>query len=197
MYSVDRLKIGKSDFFKKLEDVYLPDSRWQYASDPEGVLIGFHKNIAQIKLNAYVSNEIFINFETAKNTLLYSYFSYRLCMSALSLSFTVLESAIEEKAELVGCEEKIRGLSRKLKVAFSNDWIDIRKVMSPVNLPKEKLEWDIYVESVFIPYLLSVRNDLAHEFKLLEFPLKVCEMMEIIAKMINELFKERSTSETL
>lgn len=99
---VDRSKIGSGDIFKLQEEIRVPDVRWKGHLAEEHILKEFYNLISDVKLSERVPNDVFINFETGKNTLLYSYFSYRMSMPALSFAFATLELAITYKAQLHG-----------------------------------------------------------------------------------------------
>jgi hypothetical protein len=183
MQSVDRSKIGRSDLFKSLDEVALPDVRWANIQAQQENLNLLHRQISDVKLSDQVPNDIFVGFETAKNTLVYCYFSYRLSMSATMFAFSTLEMAIARRAS----NERIEvpsGLVKKLRMAFKKNWIDIRNVATPVNIPED---WNHYVEKAFIPYLQGIRNNLAHEPSHLEFPWQSCQHLQMIATMINEV----------
>lgn len=186
MSSFNKSQVGSVELFKKIDDIYLPDSRWQWKDT--AVLESFYIRINSIKLVNSVPNDIFINFETAKNTLLYSYFSYRLSMAAMLVALVNLETAIVKKAELVSHKGGMNGLSQKLQTAFNHKWIDIKNVANPVNVPDD---WKVYTDCAFIKYFVGLRNSLAHELGVLDLPWKVCQDLETIAKMINELFQKK------
>lgn len=60
----------------------------------------WYAHISAIRLSESVPGEIREQFDTARNTLLYSWFSYRLRMVGLLYSYTVVENALRERLQV-------------------------------------------------------------------------------------------------
>jgi hypothetical protein len=104
----DRIKIvrfrdeetGKAELYRELQQVFGSDNR--HGQDGEEYLQLIHRLISDVKLLNTIPKDVYLNFETAKNTLLYSNFCYRLSMPAVLFSVASLEMAIHYKGKLVG-----------------------------------------------------------------------------------------------
>jgi hypothetical protein len=90
--------------YKSLERIFETDSinrNWAKTlpdgSHEEYKLEDWYEDIAIIRLSEKVPETIQEQFDTAKNVLLYSWFSYRLRMVALLYSFSVVEHALRER----------------------------------------------------------------------------------------------------
>lgn len=174
--------ISKGDLFKNSMDIGLKDDRWNFGAGDS--IEEFHEKISRIEITSEAPRDVIISFEAAKNTMLYSYFSYRLSTPALSFAFSTLEMALKRKLEIE--KQKLPGgLNNKLVRALDLGWLDVKKIMVPTNLP---LCWDSYVRTAVIPYIRFLRNDLAHDPVYLNFPYRVLGDLSMIARIINMLY---------
>lgn len=183
--------MAKRNYFRKLDEITNPDIRLIAANiDESKYLISFYSKISDIKLSASVPRDVYINFETAKNTLLYSYYCYRLTMPAMIFSLAVLEQAIALKAHAVGFKFSPHcGLKRKLKTGIRQRWLDVSKLSRISGWTMTPDEWTNYIDNAFIPWFVELRNDLAHCPSLLDFPINIWAHMKDISELINQLFE--------
>ena len=90
-----------SDYLKPLEAVLEPDRRnaGEYPSFLGGgprKIDSFHENISQYELIDLVPQDVRVQFETAKNLYLYSWFVYRFFNVADHLAYNTLEFGLRE-----------------------------------------------------------------------------------------------------
>lgn len=175
--------IGKIDLLKSIDDLTTPDSRWEIFSDNYSLEI-FHKQISEISIHEKAPLVIKENFETAKNTLLYAYFSYRLSTPALSFALASLEHALSEKFKNDGVRMP-NGLNNKLKRALDLGWLRADQVVQPHH---QLSDWHHYIKTAIIPFIVHLRNNLAHEPQLLYLPHQACEHMRMISQIVNMLY---------
>jgi len=182
-------------------------------SHQEYTLEDWYAEIALIRLSRQVPERIQEQFDTARNVLLYSWFSYRLRMVALLYSFSVVEGALRER--LGRNDDKHVGLNglltEAIKRGFLNDsGFHVPKVKATVvreerrddgilqeieysQIPEEDLRQSVeYIEGLCqaIPHL---RNRLAHgNFYL--FP-EVLTPITVHSEIINMLFEKERTGD--
>ncbi|MFH1718383.1 MAG: hypothetical protein ABIF19_13600 [Planctomycetota bacterium] len=198
-------KIFETDFINRCWIKTFPDGRQE-----EYTLEDWHAEVAMARLNRQVPEQIQEQFETAKNVLLYSWFSYRLRMVALLYSFSVVENALRERLGYKRNDR--RGLKRLLTEAIERRFLNdsgfhIPKVKATVvweerrndgivkkieysHIPEEDLKQSVeYIEGLCqaIPRL---RNSLAHGKNCL-FP-EVLTPIIVHSEIINMLFNTSS-----
>lgn len=199
-------KIFETDSINRFWVKILPDGNQE-----EYTLDDWYSDIALIRLSGQVPEKIQEQFDTAKNVLLYSWFSYRLRMVALLYSFSVVENALRER--LGYNKNKYRGLKRLLTEAIERGFLNdsgfhIPKVKETVvreekrndgilqeieysHIPEEDLRQSIkYIEGLCqaIPRL---RNSLAHG-NICIFP-EVLTPIIVHSEIINMLFEKERT----
>jgi hypothetical protein len=78
----------------------------------------WYADVSVISLSEFVPAEIREQFDIARNTLLYSWFSYRLRMVGLLYSYAVVENALREKLQVTS--ERGPGLGTLLRKAVAD-----------------------------------------------------------------------------
>jgi hypothetical protein len=184
------MKITNINFFREKENHLVPDFRIPYKDSNEKYFDYFHSCLSDIKITSNVSQNVFINFETSRNTLLYSYYCYRMSAPAALYLLSTLEMALEERAKKSGKEFKAhQGLNEKFKYAFTQKWLDIKK-LAPIQAQKNVKDWVYYTYNDFIGYYVFLRNELAHGSFILDTPMITCDLFDQIAHIINMLYEE-------
>lgn len=175
-------KIDASDMLKSIGTVFEMDVRNDmYYNTQTGRQMSFedhHGMISKIILYEAVPKDIQINFETAKNTLLYAWYSYRLSIPAWLFAFSTLEMALRQVVTEQGFS-KITGLKNLLEKAGKEGLLDIHKIRRTAT------------NEDFIRILSSLRNDIAHGSTILLPPLWIMDMVQECARVINQLYEER------
>jgi len=201
--------------FKSLGKIFETDSInkcWVKKSSngvqEEYSLEDWYSDISVIKLSGQVPEGIQEQFDTAKNVLVYSWFSYRLRMVALLYSFSVVENALRKRLGYTRNEHK--GLKRLLSEAVDRGYLNdsgfhVPKIKATViseqrqgdtvlreitysTIPEEELKQSSkYIECLCeaIPHL---RNTLAHG-NICIFP-EVLTPIIVNSEIINMLFEE-------
>lgn len=190
-------KVEKCDQYKLRNEIFEPDPRSLNLESSRGDYFeNFHKSISTINLELNVPKEIIIQFETAKNVLLYSYYSYRMSSVANLFVYSVLEKAIKVKYKISNPHDqnsdKNQGLRKYMKIALKNGWIHKNDFFlfdreNEDILDKEAEE----MLHMFVDY----RNDLSHSPEWLNFPWEVVNQFIICQNMINHIFNEKSENE--
>lgn len=170
----------------------------------------WYSEISSIRLSDYVPEEIHQQFDTAKCTLLYSWFSYRLRMVALLYSFSVVENALRN---CLGYERNERkGLKLLLTEAIGNGYLndsgfhipksketvvwekrcgdEVLKEIEYSKIPEEDLKKSVEYIKGLCHAIPRLRNRLAHGNFCL-FP-DVLTPIIVNSEIINMLFKERT-----
>lgn len=183
--------IPRTELFRDRNDILIPDFRMSYDNTDEKYLDLFHGTLSKIKLTSQPPKDVMINFETARNTLLHSYFCYRLSAPATLYLFCTLEMALTEKAKL--SKKHFRehdGLNEKFKYAFNQKWLDIKK-LAPSEAQKNVKDWLYYTHNDYIGSYVYLRNELAHGSFILDTPLMTCDLFGQVAQVINMLFEKK------
>lgn len=184
----DTNTIPESELFKKKENILIPDFRIPYKNENDEYFNAFYSIIEKIQLNNNVPREVYINFETAKNVLLYSYYSYRMSVPATLFIFSTLELSMTLRAQISEKPFKDHdGFLIKFKHCFQQKWLEIKKIAPSTAKPKD---WLKYTNNSYIGYYVNMRNDLAHGSKRLNTPLETCDIFNDIASIINMLFEK-------
>lgn len=120
--------IPQCDLVRDIDSVSVPDARCQsfVVLDSEGVrpasLQDQHRSIATLVLSSAVPPDIRVQFETAKNLFLYSWFVYRFYPVAERQALTCLEFALRERLAPENSTSR-SGLSALLKRAHTSGLI--------------------------------------------------------------------------
>lgn len=184
-------EIPKAELFKDRKAILTPDFRISYDNTDEKYFNLFYEAIAKITLNSQVPQKILLNFETSRNTLLYSYYCYRMSAPATLYLLSTLEMALTVRARTSSKEFKDRdGLNEKFKYAFNQHWLDIKK-LAPTGALNNVKDWLYYAHNDYVGYYVNLRNDLAHGSSGLDTPLLVCDLFSQIAQIINMLFDDQ------
>jgi hypothetical protein len=206
--------------FKSLGKIFETDgiNRCLVKTFPDGhqeecTLEDWYAEIALIRLSGQVPERIQEQFDTARNVLLYSWFSDRLRMAALLYSFSVVEGALRER--LGYNDNKYIGMKGLLTEAIDRGFLNdsgfhIPNVKATVvreerrndgilqeieysHIPEEDLRQSVeYIEGLCqrIPRL---RNSLAHG-KISLFP-EVLTPITVHSEIINMLFEKERTGD--
>ncbi len=182
-------KVEVCDQFKAKDKIHSPDERIENIIHHNDVnyLSGLHSAIEKISLNKKVPKEVAIQFETARNVLLYSYFSYRMTTVAHLFIYSVLEKAIRDKHKTTYPNETkyFKGLKDSLVYALKKGWIQKKDFyffdINNDEITKTDSEKDI---DFFVQY----RNELAHSPQWLLPPFEVAQHFTLFQKMINRMF---------
>jgi hypothetical protein len=201
------------DLFKKRDAVFETDyinTCWVMESD-EGqktrmTFDDWYADVSGINLSESVPERIREQFDMARNTLLYSWFSYRLRMVSLLYSYTVVENALREKLQVGG--KRSPGLGALLKKAVAEGLLHDSGFSVPRADREESFRYDgdqLVLEVTYNPpspsdlrcsttYVMQLcevvpllRNSLAHG-KAPLFP-DVLTPMIVHAEIINMLFE--------
>jgi hypothetical protein len=186
-----------ADKFKVLAEVFEPDTRIKFWSEGETrkSFDHFYAAISKIELNDYVERDVLRQFETAKNVLLYSYFSYSMSSVAILQGYASLEKAIKLKATRLGLisSKKVQGklsekagLSEKIDFALKRKWLGKKHFYL-----FDHAESDICpkVIDLRISNFVGLRNTLAHDPSFLNILWQVPEQLQLIANLINAVLK--------
>lgn len=116
--------LDEVDAFKPLSAVLARDERWRFLGNRS--IEQHHADISQYVLHEGVPNTVVQHFENARNTWLYSFFSYRLLQVALMQAHVAGEEAIKVRARLEGINLKSKqanSLEKLLKIAIDRSWL--------------------------------------------------------------------------
>jgi len=109
------------DGLKPLAAVLERDELWRMFGNRS--LEQHHRLIEQYALHSGVPSAIAQHYENARNTWLYSFFSYRLLHVALMQLHVAGEAAIKERAAREGINTKGRDLKALLDIALEKRWL--------------------------------------------------------------------------
>lgn len=183
-------KVDKPDQFKDFKQVLIPDERLLFWGDLEKNLKIFHSQINNIQLHIGVPVGIRVQFETAKNVLLYSFYAYRMSTVAKSYAYSVFERALTEKIISNSNSNNVKGLKRKIQIALDNQWISKNDFFLVPNLEKPRNQETL---DFVYDYFTVRRNELQHEPKELGTLWDVTEDLVIFANLINKLWIQPKT----
>jgi hypothetical protein len=169
------------DFLKPFDQVFQPDLRNIYIYSE--ATIGFqehYKMIADITLNETVHDDVKVQFETAKNVLLYSFFAYRLGMVGLKQAFAALELGLRryvgESADPASKKKLRNGLTALLERAHTQG-------MFTAGLIKPGLAFED-----FLKIMKDFRNRLAHGTHILMPPHVIMPIVQDCAAVLNQVY---------
>lgn len=166
-------------------------------------LADLHAGIEKIQLCDAVPNDVWTNFETARNLALYSWFVYRFQSVAEQCALASLELALRKKCDTEGAT-KLRNLGPLLKKAVERRWItaegvaDYRDCQARVREAHERMvsitgyrgpepqpDSGKYLAAL-VAFLPRVRNEWAHGSD--ELHGNCLKILAICAGLINQLF---------
>jgi hypothetical protein len=117
------------DLFKKRDGVFDTDyvntcwvKKLANGTEAPAVFDDWYADVSAIRLSESVPEKIREQFDTARNTLLYSWFSYRLRMVGLLYSYAVVENALREKLQVTN--ERGPGLNTLLRKAVADGFLN-------------------------------------------------------------------------
>lgn len=184
-------KVAICDRLKTQDKIHSPDERIQnfILNNNENYLLALHSTLDKISLIEKVPKEVAIQFETAKNVLLYSYFSYRMTTVAHLFMYSVLEKAIREKHKTTYPNENksFKGLKDSIVYALNKDWIQ-KKDFYFFNISNDEIS-KIDSEND-LNFFVQYRNELAHSPQWLLPPFEVAQHFTLFQKMINRTFSK-------
>lgn len=196
------------DRLKPLSEVLERDEPWRYFGNR--TLEQHHELIEQYAVHAGVPAAVAQHYENARNTWLYSFFSYRLLQVAILQIHLAGEVAIKERARLEGISPK-KKLVDLLEIALEKRWLldtnfevtaekyqreaEHLEMLRFMGTPAEPFVGPIHEQDYakgLIGAFRSIRNALAHG----EVILKPNLSWEFLAvrDMINQLFPESPAS---
>jgi hypothetical protein len=205
-----------SDKFRTLNEIFEVDSRNTHwiKVDKTGFekpydLADWYATVDSIRLLECVPEEIQVQFDTVKNTLLYSWFTYRFLSVAELYSYVVLENALRIK---LGHENNQRIMLRELlKEAVSKGLLndsgfhvlkimtkvlheeqrgdETIKIVEQVAVPEEELRQSIKYCEILCECIPALRNTLAHGKVFLH--LGVLMPVKVHSEIINMLFQNK------
>ncbi|NIR49252.1 hypothetical protein GWO43_12280 [candidate division KSB1 bacterium] len=205
-----RPNIGEADCLKKLEEICEPDARYKdrkvYDLERHEIRLltieDFYRNVEELKLHDGVPDDVFIEFEKARNLYLYTWFVYRLGQVAELQAYASLELALRVRHG-GGTKKK---LQRLLTHAVKHGWIrdegfsGYREKMKRRQETIDGLSQIIpdYAEKIkpakpggYVRMLSAIlpkmRNRLAHGSTLLHPGIH--NTLEICCEIINQLFE--------
>lgn len=168
------------DFLKPIDQVFHADFRntLNFPSE-EAAFREHYRMISSIALDAAVHNDIKVQFETAKNVFLYSFYAYRLGMVGLKQAFAALELGLRryvgEPEEQEGKRRPHNGLTVLLERAHARGMYD-------VSLIKPHLKFEN-----FIKLIKNFRNQLAHGTHILLPPHLAISIVQDCATVLNQV----------
>lgn len=182
-------EIDFSDKFKNKSQIFDPDPRIESFTSHSGDFFEkFYNSIDEIKLDVSVPKDVCIQFETTKNVLLYSFFSYRMSTVANLYAYSVLEKAIKEKyrqSNLNEFKNENPGLRKYMKLALKEGWIQ-RKDFYQCELSNDDISDEASEEMLHM--FVDIRNDLSHNPQSLNFLWEVVNHLKMFQVMINGMF---------
>lgn len=190
------MAIDDSDLLKKFSDVLKPDRRVIFwGGGVENNFQAFYSEISKMQLNEHVPEDVVIQFETAKNVLLYSFYAYRMSTVAKSYAYSVFEKALVEKIRIElrdlspdKTEASLpKGLKNKLKFALDKGWLIKNDFFY---LRNEQISRSQELLDAIYEFFINRRNDLSHEPWELDILWRVPEDISIFAHLINKLYSK-------
>lgn len=109
------------DGLKPLAEVMNRDEPWRYLGNRS--LEQHYDMVGRYSLHPGVPNKVVQHFESAKNTWLYAFFSYRLLHVALMQLHVAGEVAMKERAKCAGINTKGKVLNDLLNLALERRWL--------------------------------------------------------------------------
>lgn len=142
-----------------------------------------YDQVRELELSISLPDDIIEQFDKARHAFIYSWFAYDLVSLAEQQGYQVVEMALREKLPLSE-RKKHRGFRKLIDYAVKNRWLS-------------RADFDIYdahgQKLCCLDVMIDFRNELAHGSRNL-FPLGSLEMLRLCAKVLNNLFNNRSGS---
>lgn len=191
MNKKDLKLVDPADALKDISQLHSPDIRVTYwGGGVDKNLDIFYENIKNIILEDNVPLEIKIQFETAKNVLLYSFFAYRMSSVAKSYAYSVFEYSLTERIRQdiqdSTSYKEVKGLRRKLQYALDNGWLTKNDFFFVTDISVQR---DQELLDFIYKNFIDKRNELAHEPKSLNILWQVPDELALLGKLINKLWK--------
>jgi hypothetical protein len=158
----------------------MPDNRCLYSFPNTDEAFQAHYGfISKIVLNEHVHNDVKIQFETAKNAFVYSFFAYRLGMMAVHQAIAATELALRR---MIGDPEKKpkETFQPLLQKAHDLALVDIKKIRPHMDIVG------------FKKFLGGFRNDLSHGTHTLMPPYAMAPIIQDCGHILNQLFENAS-----
>lgn len=176
------------DRFKPLDQVLQPDERWGYFGRS---LEEQHALISKFVLHDGVPEHVRQHFENARNTYLYSWFSFRLLSVAMLMLHTAGESALKARACIEGVHKR-KTLAGLFELAIERRWIvdaNFRVVSrKPGEAALPQTDSQEYCRQLAEAFR-NIRNAVAHGETILTSTFG--DMLGTITDLINQLFPEK------
>jgi hypothetical protein len=106
---------------KTLDQILKRDETWKLIGDL--TLEQHHQLIEEYALQSGVPTKVVQSYENARNTWLYSFFSYPLLNVAYMQAHQAGELALKERARLSGVDTKTKTLKNLLDMAIAERWL--------------------------------------------------------------------------
>lgn len=176
--------VDDCDLLKKKHEILNPDSRIAFfVGGPDKNFKLFYDELSSINLEANVPKEVVIQFETSKNTLLFSFYAYRLSTVAILYAYSSLENALNLRLN----PDDAKGLKKKLKLAIKRNFIRLEDV--PYSQGYESLTLNDRIDKGLEDFC-NFRNSLAHGQSFLDSLWNVPKRLASVAILINALFRD-------
>lgn len=194
------MTIHRSDRFREHSEMFTPDSRALLSGMPfEENFAAFYQELKGISLSGNVPVQIRIDFETIKNTLLYSVYSYRLSTVSYSYAYATFEKALkiklkETSASLTISKEsesfdkeilKCRGLKARINLALKYDLLRLDDFC-----PNFQIE-DDEPKLQYLDDFIDSRNEFAHGTVFLDIVWRMPPRIKFISDLVNSLWITR------
>jgi len=176
--------ISNCDALKKPDSVFEADERVRlFSGDIQRNFDLFYSSINSIKLSDQVPVEVQVHFETAKNTLLYSFYAYRMSTVGLLYGFASLEKGLNIR---LGAK-KYRGLKDKMRRAVRSGHITLDDI--PFSFRSIATEPDKQLDEILHNFC-DFRNRLAHDPDYLNILWQSPKSLAALGDLLNKLFGE-------
>jgi hypothetical protein len=162
---------------KPLLEIFEPDLRTAGTADPATQSVSlaeYHQIISQMGLSENVPHEIQTHFGTAKNCLLYGWFSYRLGMLAAFHAIATVEMVLRRYCGNANMKENT--LNVLLERAHDQGLVNFKDIDQSIELEN------------FVVAIRDLRNELAHGSHMLITTNEVLGYMNICAGILNQLY---------
>jgi hypothetical protein len=171
---------GDEMVFKSVDSILQPDPRFADLRIVENgrirplELADHHSVLAGIRLNDHVPADVQIAFDRARNTLIYAFFDYDLCVVGEVQAFGAFELAL--KYRLNGRGNTSRGTLRN----------HVDRARKAGILPLATSGTNVSIDPV--DALISLRNDLSHGTSDIHLPGMALQVVEACAFWISYVF---------
>jgi len=173
----------EADFLKPLNQILMPDSRSLYNfRNANEALKAHYEFISKIVLNEHVHNDVKVQFETAKNAFVYSFFAYRLGMMAVHQAIAATELALRR---MIGDPNKKpkETFQPLLQKAHDMGLVDVKKIAPHMDI------------AGFKKFLGGFRNDLSHGSHTLMPPFAMAPIIQDCGHILNQLFENAAAQQ--